>query len=131
MYIALTIALVLIGGALYLTRPPQNEDRGETQEATANGTNVHIENGVQIIDFTARGGFTPLKSVAQAGVPTILRFYTKNTFDCSSSVRIPSMDISKILPSSGVTDIDVGTQQAGTLHGTCSMGMFPFEVEFK
>ena len=130
-YIAIVVAVLLIGGALVLTKQPQNQTGGNTGGEVAEGANVRKENGVQIIDFTARGGFTPFKSVAQAGIPTILRFNTKNTFDCSSSVRIPSLNISKILPSSGVTDIDVGSQPAGVLHGTCSMGMFPFEIEFR
>lgn len=69
--------------------------------------------------------------MAKAGIPTIIRFDTKGTFDCSSAVRIPSMDISKNLPQTGSTDIDIGVPQVATLQGTCGMGMYPFEVEFK
>lgn len=71
----------------------------------------------------------PKKSVVKAGVRTSLRINTKGTFDCSSSVRIPSMNISKNLPPSGVTDIDLGILSLGTVYGTCSMGMYPFEIE--
>ena len=85
----------------------------------------------QVIEITAKGGYTPRKSIAKAGIPTILRINTNGTFDCSSSVRIPSMNISKYLPPSGVTDIDLGTQQAGILNGSCGMGMYPFEIEFQ
>lgn len=93
--------------------------------------NVMVVDGRQIIEIRAKGGYTPQKSVAQAGVPTILRFNTENTFDCSSSIRIPGMNINKMLPQSGFTDIDIGTSQVATLQGTCSMGMYSFEVEFK
>jgi plastocyanin domain-containing protein len=87
--------------------------------------------GKQVIELVAKDGFTPRKSVAVAGKPAILRINTEGTFDCSSTVRIPSMNIVEQLPISGITDIDLGTPQAGTLNGTCGMGMYPFEIEFK
>ena len=93
--------------------------------------NVSIVDGKQIIEINTKGGYSPKLSEAKAGMPTILRFKTNGTFDCSSSVRIPSMNISKILPNTGTTDIAVNTPQAGLLQGTCGMGMFKFEVDFK
>jgi plastocyanin domain-containing protein len=86
--------------------------------------------GKQIVEITARGGYQPRVSIAKAGISTILRFNTNGTFDCSASVRIPSLDISKLLPQSGSTDIDIGSQQVATLNGSCGMGMYPFQVEF-
>jgi plastocyanin domain-containing protein len=96
-----------------------------------NGNNVIVVDGKQIIEITAKGGFEPKKSVAKAGIPTVIRFETNGTFDCSSSVRIPSMNISKILPQSGLTEIDIGTPTVATLKGSCSMGMYPFEIDFQ
>ncbi|MEP7162573.1 MAG: cupredoxin domain-containing protein [Candidatus Moraniibacteriota bacterium] len=93
------------------------------------GGNVSIVNGQQVIEITAKGGYLPRVSNAKAGIPTILRFNTKGTFDCSSQVRIPSMKISKSLPSSGTTDIALGELQPGVLNGTCGMGMYPFEID--
>ena len=123
--ISIIVAVVLIGGAFMLTRGDG------TPEQVANANNVSIVDGKQIIEISAKGGYQPRKSIAKAGIPTIIRFDTKGTFDCSSSVRIPSMNISKVLPQTGSTDIDVGTQKVATLQGTCGMGMYPFEVEFK
>jgi hypothetical protein len=40
------------------------------------------------------------------------------------------MNISKILPQSGTTDIDLGSPKLGTIQGTCGMGMYPFEINF-
>ncbi len=119
------MAVVIIGGAFLVTK--NNNEDGPVNIKN----NVTIVDGVQIIEIRAKGGYSPLQSVAKAGVPTILRFNTSGTFDCSSAVRIPSMDISKTLPNSGVTDIDLGSQQVGVLNGTCGMGMYPFEIEFK
>lgn len=93
--------------------------------------NVTVVDGKQIIEIGARGGYSPRKSVAKAGIPTILRFKTSGTFDCSASIRIPSMNISQILPQSGTTDIDVGSQKSGTLQGMCGMGMYPFSIDFQ
>lgn len=92
--------------------------------------NVSVSSGTQIVELEAKGGFTPRKSSAEAGLPTILRVDTSGTFDCSSIIRIPSLNITKNLPASGVTDIDLGKQVAGTINGTCGMGMYPFQIIF-
>ena len=125
--ISILIATALIVGAIVFTRggSSSGSDIGVT------GNNVSIINGKQVIIIRAKGGYQPRKSVAQAGLPTVLRFDTNGTFDCSSSVRIPSLGISKILPQSGETDIDLGLLQVGTLQGMCGMGMYRFELEFK
>lgn len=104
---------------------------GDSVEQLVNANNVSIVDGKQIIEINAKGGYQPRKNIAKAGIPTIIRFNTKGTFDCSSAVRIPSMNISKSLPQTGSTDIDIGTGTIGTLKGSCGMGMYPFEVEFE
>ena len=122
--ISIIIAFLLIGGAFLFSKNATNTAIHVPQN------NVSIVDGTQIIDVTAKGGYLPRKSTAKAGIPTIVRFNTNGTFDCSASVRIPSMDISSVLPASGVTEIAIGIQEEGTLNGTCGMGMYPFEIEF-
>src|SRR3989338_4437522 len=122
--ISIIIALVLIGGTYVLSK-------SNSSGPEANVNNVTIVDGIQIIEINAKGGYKPRKSSARAGLPTILRFNTFGTFDCSSSVRIPSMNISKSLPQTGSTDVDIGTQQVATLKGSCGMGMYPFEIDFE
>lgn len=104
---------------------------GSDTGQSANVNNVSIVDGKQIIEIDAKGGYQPRRSIAKAGISTIIRFNTKGTFDCSSAVRIPSLNISKSLPQSGATDIDIGSSQLGTLLGSCGMGMYPFEVVFE
>ncbi len=118
------VAIVLIGGAFAITR------KSDTS-SVSNASNVSIEDGKQIVEISAKGGYAPRVSNAKADMPTILRFDTNGTFDCSSSVRIPSMDISQSLPNSGTTDIDLGNPTVGTLQGTCGMGMYHFQIKFK
>jgi len=126
--IAVVVAVALIGGSYALIQAGKAVN---DSQVVGSAENVSIVDGVQIVEIQARGGYWPRKSVARAGIPTVIRFNTTGTFDCSSSVRIPSLDISKILPQSGATDIDIGTHATSTLQGTCGMGMYPFEVSFR
>lgn len=107
--------------------PDVPEKANPKVEAKSSGTD-----GKQIIEISARGGYTPKTSVAKAGVPTIIRVVTNNTFDCSSSISIPSIGYRNNLPRTGTTDIEVPAQVAGTtLLGSCSMGMYGFAVNFE
>lgn len=123
--ISILVALILVGGAFMLTK-----DKGEKAPAEP-VNNVSIVDGKQIITITAKGGYKPENSIAKAGIPTIIRFDTRGTFDCSSSINIPSINISKILPQTGSTDIDIGIPAVNELQGTCGMGMYPFSVTFQ
>jgi plastocyanin domain-containing protein len=121
--ISVLIAAVFIVGALVFS-----SDKGDVNNIKAN--NVSVVEGQQIISLVAKAGFSPKTSVANAGIPTILRLNTSGTFDCSAIVRIPKLSILQNLPLTGVTDIDIGTPQKGTISGTCGMGMYPFELVF-
>jgi len=130
--IAIALVAVIFGGVMLL------KNNASSQSANTGGfssvssvNNVTVENGKQIITINTKGGYQPERSIAKAGMPTVLRFATNGTFDCSSSIRIPSMGITKVLPQTGNTDIDVGTPQVATLQGTCGMGMYRFEVDFQ
>ncbi|HEY4505170.1 MAG TPA: cupredoxin domain-containing protein [Candidatus Paceibacterota bacterium] len=124
--ISIIFAVTLIGGVVALGKYGQSPSGG-----VGSANNVSIVDGKQIIEIDARGGYWPAKSQAKAGIPTVLRFKTNGTFDCSAFVRIPSMSLSKILPQTGSTDIDLGSAKAGILQGMCGMGMYPFEINFQ
>ena len=123
--ISIAITIILIGGAFMLVR------NGSEQADVIPANNVTVIDGKQIIEIRAKGGYLPRQSIAKAGMPTVLRFETSGTFDCSSSVRIPVMDISKSLSLSGTTNIDLGMPVVGVLQGSCGMGMYPFEIVFE
>lgn len=98
---------------------------------TPTSPSLIIENGVQIIDLTAKGGFSPRFIEARAGIPTQLQITTNGTYDCSSSVVIPNLGYEKILEPTGIETIPIAAAQAqGTLEGTCGMGMYRFEIAF-
>lgn len=124
---AVGVGAIIILGAIML-----REKFIDTQMAvpTQMTNNITMEGEKQVVMIDAKGGYFPEVSVAKAGVPTIVRFNTTGTFDCSASVRIPHMDVSEVLPQSGTTDIDLGVQQVGPLEGSCGMGMYPFSITF-
>lgn len=86
----------------------------------------------QMVELKAKGGYFPQSQTAKANMPTTLRVKTDSTFDCSSALNIPSLGVRKNLPPSGSTDIAIPPQASGAkLKGTCSMGMYHFEVGFQ
>lgn len=124
-FVSIVISGALIAAGFLFARP------STPSELVVPENNVTVVDGVQIVELVAKGGYAPRTSTAQAGIPTVLRFTTNGTFDCSSIVRVPSLDITKNLPPSGSLDIDIGTPKAGTFEGSCGMGMYPFEVIFE
>ncbi len=120
--ISLIAAGIIIGGAIMLT------GRYSTSESAHN---VSIVDGKQIIAITAKDGYSPRESTAKADMPTTLRIETKNTFDCSSAVRIPALNYQANLEPSGITDIELPPQKSGaSLQGLCAMGMKNFRIRF-
>lgn len=124
--LALVVAAVLIGGTILLSKGTAPAAGG----VAGGGGNVSVVDGKQIVEITVKGGYAPTQTVAKAGLPTVLRFKTSGTFDCSTALRVPSLGVSQRLPQTGTTDIDAGTPAAGQLAGTCSMGMYSFAVDF-
>ncbi|MEK7642598.1 MAG: hypothetical protein AAB392_02260 [Patescibacteria group bacterium] len=115
---------ILFGGENAISQ--SNEPKNNLYE-----DNVRIEDGKQIITIRAKGGYYPRKTEAKAEIPTIIRMETNGTFDCSSALVIPSLKYRKSLPISGITEIEVPAQKAGsTLDGLCSMGMYNFAINF-
>lgn len=93
---------------------------------------VSFSEGRQLIDIRAKGGYLPRIISAKAGLPTILRMKTNNTYDCSASLVIPNLFYQNFLPPTGITEIEISADQArGTLRGLCSMGMYGFRIDFK
>ena len=124
--ISILAATLLIGGAVMFSGA-NNSGAGTKDMAS----NVSIVDGQQVITITAKGGYSPRVTMAQAGLPTIIKVNTQGTFDCSSGLTSPSLGINKNLPPSRETAIAVPSQKAGaTVRGLCVMGMYSFAVNF-
>lgn len=127
-----TIIAIIIGGAFVVGAFMLSQDKTATPAGAPPLNNVTVENGKQIVTISAKGGYLPRISEAKADMPTILRVDTNGTFDCSSSLNLPSMNYQKNLPATGVTDIEIPPQKAGsTFEGLCGMGMYKFQIAFK
>jgi len=125
--ISIIIGGILIAGSIFIA----NRSGDSSVSIQENINNVSIVNGEQIIEITARGGYSPRFTTAQADIPTIIRMRTSGSFDCSSAVSIPSLGYRGNLPPSGTTDIEVPPQKSGsTLQGLCAMGMYNFQIKF-
>ncbi len=119
------VSFLIFGGVTVLVSQRSASDTPSTQSG------VSVQDGTQYIDMTAKGGYTPRRITARAGIPTVLNVSTRATFDCSTSIVIPSLDVRQTLPSSGVTKITLGTYKSGdVVTGLCSMGMYGFEIVF-
>jgi plastocyanin domain-containing protein len=126
--IAFAITAVLIGWAFWVVSASPSPDATTGQAPTA----VVNADGTQVIDITAKGGYSPRIVTAKAGIPTILRVTTNGTFDCSASIVIPKLSYQKFMQPTGTTDIPIPAEQAqGTLQGLCAMGMYNFQIKFE
>ncbi|HEY4507948.1 MAG TPA: cupredoxin domain-containing protein [Candidatus Paceibacterota bacterium] len=123
-------AAALVVAAVFFGYMMMSSSGAGTAPAGAAAATATVENGTQVVSLTAKGGYAPALTNAKAGIPTVLRVSTSGTYDCSSALRVPSLGVSERLPATGQTDIDLGTPEAGTLQGTCSMGMYRFAVNF-
>lgn len=125
-FVSVAVSGLLVGGAFWLVslNPDAVNDDAESAVSTSDGR--------QVIDISAKGGYSPRLVIAKAGMPTILRVSTKGTFDCSASLVIPKLSYQKFLQPSGTEDIIIAPEQAqGTLQGLCSMGMYNFQIKFE
>lgn len=127
-----TILSVVVSAALVLgTFLLSGGRRHATDTLALPADNVQIKQGTQVVEIAASGGYHPARSVAKSRVRTVLRFATRGAVDCASFIRIPALNLTQTLQQTGTTDVEVGLQPAGTLHGMCTMGMYHFQVEFK
>ncbi|PIR68798.1 hypothetical protein COX93_01845 [Candidatus Nomurabacteria bacterium CG_4_10_14_0_2_um_filter_30_12] len=126
-YIAIIIALVLIFGAVVLS----GNKSGGSESSFKDGDNVSIVDGKQIIEISAKGGYSPRVTKAKANIETVIKMETSGTFDCSSALVIPSLDYRANLSPKDITEIKVPPQDVGAkLQGLCAMGMYSFSIEF-
>lgn len=122
------IAVIVVIGFVFLIGSGNN-NYADVKGASSNV--VSTSGDKQIVEVTVSGGYSPRTINAKAGVPTIIRMKSDGAYGCERAFRIPSLGISKTLPASGNTDIEITSQNAGTsLRGTCSMGMYSFVINF-
>jgi len=129
---ATSILLFVIAAALVSVVALVLLARGGAKPGDTARANVSNVGESQVIEISAKGGFSPRDVTAKAGTATTLKIKTSSTFDCSSSLTIPKLGYQTNLPPSGETVVDVPPQKPGsTLTGLCSMGMYSFTIQFE
>jgi plastocyanin domain-containing protein len=129
--IIITAGLLIAIAIVFLGQSNKDTNKQGKEEGISSVQNVEIREGVQYITINARGGYTPRVSTAEANIPTKLVMKTSGTFDCSLALVIRDICYQKILPQKGEEVIDLGTPEAGTIQGLCSMGMYNFVINFE
>jgi sulfite exporter TauE/SafE len=82
-------------------------------------------NGKQLVTINVNNsGYTTDTKTLKIGVPVKLTVVSKNVQSCARSFVIPSLNISKLLPSTGTEIIEFTPTELGILTFSCSMGMY-------
>ncbi|SNC77707.1 Cupredoxin-like domain-containing protein [Hymenobacter gelipurpurascens] len=84
---------------------------------------VSSSSGVQQVDITVKGGYSPDVIEVERGKPVQLSFYRDEENTCSEELLLPDFSIRRDLPAFKTTLVELLPQQAGTFTFTCGMGM--------
>src|SRR2546423_13682578 len=79
--------------------------------------------GVQEINITVKGGYSPDVIVVREGLPVRLNFYRDETDSCSEQVVFGDFGIARDLPAFKTTPIEFTPDKPGEFTFTCGMNM--------
>ena len=81
------------------------------------------ESGVQEINITVKGGYSPDVIAVRKGLPVRLNFYRDETSSCSERVIFGDFGIARELPAFKTTQIEFTPEKEGHFTFTCGMNM--------
>ncbi|MFF6833319.1 heavy metal translocating P-type ATPase [Streptomyces sp. NPDC012438] len=84
---------------------------------------AHLEGGVQRVEVTVRGGYSPDVIRARQGIPVELVFDRQESGECTNRVVFPDLRVSAGLPAFARTTVRVSPDQAGSFGFACGMNM--------
>jgi plastocyanin domain-containing protein len=84
---------------------------------------VSSSSGVQEVDITVKGGYSPDVIEVKHGQPVQLNFYRDEENSCSEEVLFPDFSIRRDLPAFKTTLVELLPEKPGTYPFTCGMGM--------
>lgn len=91
---------------------------GERERMTA-----VMQGGVQEVNVTVKGGYSPDVIVVRKGAPVRLNFYRDETSSCSEQVVLGDFGIARDLPAFKTTPIEFTPGKTGEFTFTCGMNM--------
>ena len=101
----------LISGLAYFFFGPKEAHRAE------------VRGGVQEVEVTVKGGYSPNLIRVQEGVPLRLVFDRQENSDCSARVVFPDFGVSRSLAAFGRTVVELMPAEAGEFGFACGMNM--------
>ncbi|MGC5041132.1 heavy metal translocating P-type ATPase [Streptomyces sp. DT190] len=82
-----------------------------------------IEGGMQRVEVTVRGGYSPDVIKVRQGVPVELVFDRQESGECTSRVVFPDLRVSAGLPAYARTTVHLSPDRAGSFGFACGMNM--------
>ena len=82
-----------------------------------------VRDGVQEVNITVKGGYTPDLIHVQQGVPLRLNFDRQESGDCTSRVVFADFGASKALPAFGTATLEFTPDKVGEFDFACGMNM--------
>jgi Cu+-exporting ATPase len=86
-------------------------------------TRARVEGGVQTVDVTVKGGYSPNLIEVKAGTPVLLRFKREENSDCTAKVVFPDFRVSKSLAAFSTTTVELPPPEPGEYGFACGMNM--------
>ncbi|MCX5336710.1 heavy metal translocating P-type ATPase [Streptomyces sp. NBC_00140] len=84
---------------------------------------ARLESGVQHVEVTVRGGYSPDVIRVRQGIPLELVFDRQESGECTSRVVFPDLRVSAGLPAYTRTTVRVDPAEAGSFGFACGMNM--------
>ena len=84
---------------------------------------AELRAGVQHVEITVKGGFSPDLVRVRAGVPLRLVFDRQESGDCTSRVVFSDFSVSRALPAFALTTVEFTPERAGQFGFACGMNM--------
>jgi len=82
-----------------------------------------LQGGMQQVEITVKGGYSPDQIRVRQGVPLRLVFDRQESGDCTSRVVFPDFGVSLALPAFGQATVDLVPDIAGEFAFACGMNM--------
>ena len=90
----------------------------------AKAQTAQTADGIQSVDITVDGGYSPDQIVVQAGQPVQLNFLRKDPSSCLEKIILPDFNKAVDLPLNQIATVEVVPKQAGDYTFHCGMNMF-------
>ena len=97
--------------------PPSGITKTKSQKAL-------VKEGIQEVDVTVDGGYTPDRIEVAVGEPVKLNFYRKDPSSCLEQVLLPDFNKALDLTLNQTTSVEIVPDKPGEYTFTCGMNMY-------